>query len=216
MRNLLQLEESILSTNATLQNGFKIEEINQFQNEIFTSGVSKFQSSVKMSKIVKKSMEFFNSDVCKNQMQEEGISWTKEEFFMKLYGWKRAYGYKMLQVANIHTAKVNKFIRKMQEQRDNGQDTAETSISVENCLKFVRSENGEDVSNELPTPNPTIMKCFKMFNGVKKTITLKHNGDVKCQLETDEIELMIESLKTIILNNQGVNNEELTPVNNSM
>ena len=84
MRNLLQLEESVLSSNTTLQNGFKIEEINQFQNEIFTSGVSKFQSSVKMSKIVKKSMEFFNSTQCKEQMQEEGISWTKEEFFYEI------------------------------------------------------------------------------------------------------------------------------------
>ena len=206
MRNLLQLEESILSSNATLQNGFKIEEINQFQNEIFTSGVSKFQSSVKMSKIVKKSMEFFKSTQCQEQMQEEGISWTKEEFFMKLYGWKRAYGYKMLQVANIHTAKVNKFVRKMQEQRDNGQDTNETSISVENCLKFVRSENGEDVSNELPTPNPTIMKCFKVINGVKKSVSMKHNNEVKTDMSSTEIEMIITSLKQIILNNQCVDN----------
>jgi len=214
MRNLLQLEASVLNENAVLSNGFKVEEINQFQNEIFTSGVSKFQMSVKMSKIVKKSMEFFNSEECKTQMDEEGISWTKEEFFMKLYGWKRAYGYKMLKLSSIHSAKINKFIRKMQELRDNGQDTKETSISVENCLKFVRSESGEETT-EQTTPNITLLKCvFKSIEGSNKTITIKANGDTKCQLENEEIDTIIDHLKNIQLSQ--IPNEELTPVNNSM
>lgn len=196
MRNLLELEQSILNDNESLKNGLQVEKINEFQNEIFTSGVSKFQSSVKMSKVVKKSVNYFDSQECKNMMIEEGISWTKEEFFLKLYGWKKSYGYKMLKLSSIHTSKINKFIRKMTELRENGQDTKESSISVENCLKFIRSESGEETT-ETTTPNPIIFKSFMLFDGVKKTITIKNDGTIKSDLENDEIELMIEKLKEV-------------------
>jgi len=202
MRNLLELETSILETNETLRNGLKVNEINEFQNLIFESGVSKFQSSVKMSKIVSKSMEYFKSQECQEMFSEEGISWTKEEFFMKLYGWRRAYGYKMLKLATIHSAKIRSFVVKMQALRDSGEDTKESSISVENCLKFVRS-GGEDTNNESTTPNPTTLQMTCLIEGVKKKVVVKLNGQIKCNLTDSEIELQIEVLKQIILNNQA-------------
>tara|TARA_R110002020_G_scaffold325482_2_gene541062 strand:- start:1982 stop:2185 length:204 start_codon:yes stop_codon:yes gene_type:complete len=62
MRNLLDIENTILSENRALRDGFRVEEINENMNLIFEGGLSKFNSSVKMSKIVKKSMDFFNSE----------------------------------------------------------------------------------------------------------------------------------------------------------
>ena len=111
----------------------------------------------------------------------------------------------MLQVANIHTAKVNKFVRKMKTDRLEGQDTNETSISVENCLKFVRSDNGDETTTEPTTPNPTIMKCFKVINGVKKSVSMKQNYEVKTDMSSTEIEMIITSLKQIVVNNQCSN-----------
>tara|TARA_Y100000401_G_scaffold92022_1_gene77944 strand:+ start:19625 stop:20236 length:612 start_codon:yes stop_codon:yes gene_type:complete len=201
MRNLLELETSILAQNETLRNGLKLNEIHEHQNEIFTSGVSKFNSSVKMSKIVKKSMEFFNSEECKNVLFEEGISWTKEEFFMKLFGWKRAYGYKMLKLATIHSAKIRGFVNTMQSLRERGEDTQESSISVENCLKYVRErENGEDTT-EQRVVDVTFLKVAFTFEGVKKSLTMKQSGAIKTDMSGSELEQVREHIANVIVNN---------------
>ena len=78
MRNLLELEESVLRSDTTLQNGLLTEQINEFQNEIYQSGMSKFESSVKMSKIVRKSFDFFKSSG-KDLLEENGIYWSVDE-----------------------------------------------------------------------------------------------------------------------------------------
>ncbi len=200
MRNLLDIENTILSENRTLRDGFRVEEINENMNLIFEGGLSKFNSSVKMSKIVKKSMDFFNSEECQNQLNEEGISWTKEEFFMKLYGWKRAFGYKMLKLAEVHSSTVRSFVNKMKTLRDNGEDTKESSISVENCLKFVRG-GGEETNTEPTTPNPTTLQLTCLIDGVKKKFTIKANGDIKSNLTDSELNRQIEILNQIIVNN---------------
>jgi hypothetical protein len=138
---------------------------------------------------------------------EEGISWTKEEFFMKLFGWRRAYGYKMLKLATIHSAKIRGFVNTMQSLRERGEDTQESSISVENCLKYVRErESGEETNTEPTTPNPTALKMVCLINGVKKKVTVKLNGEIKCDLTDEELERQIEVLKQIVLNNQAQNN----------
>ncbi len=200
MRNLLDIENTILSENRTLRDGFRVEEINENMNLIFEGGLAKFNSSVKMSKIVKKSMDFFNSEECQNQLNEEGISWTKEEFFMKLYGWKRAFGYKMLKLAEVHSSTVRSFVNKMKTLRDNGEDTKESSISVENCLKFVRG-GGEETNTEPTTPNPTTLQLTCLIEGVKKKFTIKANGDNKSNLTDSELNRQIEILNQIIVNN---------------
>ena len=202
MRNLLELETTILTQNQTLRNGFRVEEINENLNQIFAGGLSKFNSSVKMAKVVKKSMDFFNSEECQNQLSEEGISWTKEEFFMKLFGWKRAFGYKMLKLAEVHSSTIRSFVNKMQTLRDNGEDTKETSISVENCLKFVRG-GGEETNNEPTTPNPTTLQMVCLIDGMKKKVVVKLNGQIKCDLTDEQLEQQIEVLKQIVLNNQA-------------
>jgi hypothetical protein len=202
MRNLLDIENTILSENRALRDGFRVEEINENMNLIFEGGLSKFNSSVKMAKIVKKSMDFFNSEECQNQLYEEGVSWTKEEFFMKLYGWKRAYGYKMLKLAEVHSSTIRSFVSKMQTLRDNGEDTKETSISVENCLKFIRG-GGEETNTEPTTPNPTTLQLTCLIDGVKKKVTIKSNGDIKSNLTPSELNNQIELLNQVIVNNNN-------------
>ena len=90
----------------------------------------------------------------------------------------------------------------MQTLRDNGEDTKESSISVENCLKFVRG-GGEETNNEPTTPNPTTLQMVCLIDGVKKKVTVKLNGDIKCHLTDEELERQIEVLKQIVLNNQA-------------
>lgn len=206
MRNLLELETTILTQNETLRNGFRVQEIHDHQNEIFTSGVSKFNSSVKMSKIVKKSMEYFNSEECKNTLNEEGINWTKEDFFMKLFGWRRAYGYKMLKLASIHSSKIRGFVNSMQTLRNRGEDTQESSISVENCLKYVRErESGEDTTEQREV-DVTVLKVAVIFEGVKKSLTIKQSGAIKTDMTRVELESVRELIANAILNNNLENN----------
>ena len=206
MRNLLELETTILTQNQTLRNGFRVQEIHDHQNEIFTSGVSKFNSSVKMSKIVKKSMEYFNSEECKNTLNEEGINWTKEDFFMKLFGWRRAYGYKMLKLASIHSSKIRGFVNSMQTLRNRGEDTQESSISVENCLKYVRErESGEDTT-EQREGDVTVLKVAVIFEGVKKSLTIKQSGAIKTDMTRVELESVRDRVTNVMQDNNIENN----------
>ena len=206
MRNLLELETTILTQNQTLRNGFRVQEIHDHQNEIFTSGVSKFNSSVKMSKIVKKSMEYFNSEECKNTLNEEGINWTKEDFFMKLFGWRRAYGYKMLKLASIHSCKIRGFVNSMQTLRNRGEDTQESSISVENCLKYVRErESGEDTTEQREV-DVTVLKVAVIFEGVKKSLTIKQSGAIKTDMTRVELESVRDRVTNVMQDNNIENN----------
>ena len=206
MRNLLELETTILTQNQTLRNGFRVQEIHDHQNEIFTSGVSKFNCSVKMSKIVKKSMEYFNSEECKNTLNEEGINWTKEDFFMKLFGWRRAYGYKMLKLASIHSCKIRGFVNSMQTLRNRGEDTQESSISVENCLKYVRErESGEDTTEQREV-DVTVLKVAVIFEGVKKSLTIKQSGAIKTDMTRVELESVRDRVTNVMQDNNIENN----------
>lgn len=206
MRNLLELETTILAQNETLRNGFRVQEIHEHQNEIFTSGVSKFNSSVKMSKIVKKSMEYFNSEECKNTLNDEGINWTKEDFFMKLFGWKRAYGYKMLKLASIHSSKIRGFVNSMQSLRNRGEDTQESSISVENCLKYVRErESGADTTEQREV-DVTFLKVAFTFEGVKKSLTMKQSGAIKTDMTRVELERVREYIANVMQSDNVENN----------
>ena len=47
MRNLLEIEAQTLLENEVLQSGLQTAQIESFQNEIYTSGLSKFESSEK-------------------------------------------------------------------------------------------------------------------------------------------------------------------------
>tara|TARA_R110002020_G_scaffold325482_2_gene541061 strand:- start:1575 stop:1943 length:369 start_codon:yes stop_codon:yes gene_type:complete len=122
---------------------------------------------------------------------------------MKLYGWKRAFGYKMLKLAEVHSSTIRSFVNKMQTLRDSGEDTKESSISVENCLKFVRG-GGEETNTEPTTPNPITLQLTCLIDGVKKKVTIKANGDIKSNLTDSELNKQIEILNQIIINN--VNN----------
>tara|TARA_R100001594_G_scaffold11802_7_gene26485 strand:- start:1076 stop:1714 length:639 start_codon:yes stop_codon:yes gene_type:complete len=212
MRNLLELEESVLSSDITLQNGLLTEQINEFQNEIYQSGMSKFESSVKMSKIVRKSFDFFKSSG-KGLLEENGIYWSVDDFAQKMFGWKRSYLYKMVKLSQVHTSKINKFKRDCTQLRERGEVVP---VSVENCLKTIRdTENG----NPQSTPRPISKVLFQVTrddnttNGRKKHLKIKGvaNADIQeegvittCEFDVDELRLCIREIELVIESiNQG-------------
>lgn len=157
MRNLLQIEVQTLQENETLQNGLQTAQIESFQNEIYTSGMSKFESSVSMSKVVAKSFEFFKESG-KGLLEENGIYWGVDEFAQKMFGWKRSYLYKMVKLSKVHTSRIKKFKRDCQDLRESGEVVA---VSVENCLKTIRDsvQSGQD---ETPQTRRQIVLSIKM------------------------------------------------------
>ena len=75
-------------------------------------------------------------------MDDYGVTWTKEDFYTKLYGWKKSFFYKMLKVGKLQNEQpevVAQFKSAVAEADANG-DSA--SMSVASLLKFA-SNGGE-------------------------------------------------------------------------
>ena len=138
MNNLLTNEVEMLNTHTSLKRGLQIEPLTDLQEVIDQSNTTKFDTSVKMSKLVLKSFKYFKSDVCKNILEEEGITWGVEEYSQKVFGWNKSFFYKMVKLGNTPTRQINKFNREVDRMKQEGTPVVR---SVENCLKLFKSNN---------------------------------------------------------------------------
>jgi hypothetical protein len=195
MNNLLTNEVEMLNTHTSLKTGLQIEPLTDLQQIIDQSNSTKFDTSVKMSKLVLKSFKYFKSDVCKNILEEEGISWGVEEYSQKVFGWNKSFFYKMVKLGNTPTRHINKFNREVDRMKQEGTPVVR---SVENCLKFVKELNTEGSGEEQTTMTPRTettlsikYKCETMDN----TFTFKIvNGEVKTDMSSGQIETLIGKL----------------------
>ena len=120
MNNLLTNEVEMLNTHTSLKRGLQIEPLTDLQEVIDQSNTTKFDTSVKMSKLVLKSFKYFKSDVCKNILEEEGITWGVEEYSQKVFGWNKSFFYKMVKLGNTPTRQINKFNREVDRMKQEG------------------------------------------------------------------------------------------------
>jgi len=179
MRNLLEIEVQTLLENEVLQSGLQTAQIESFQNEIYTSGLSKFESSVSMSKVVAKSFEFFKESG-KGLLEENGIYWGVDEFAQKMFGWKRSYLYKMVKLSKVHTSRIKRFKRDCQDIRESGEVVA---VSVENCLKTIR-ESVQSGQDETPQTRPQIVLNIKLDGA---TFKMYDNTETKSSMSLEQL-----------------------------
>ena len=194
MRNLLEIEVQALRDNSDLQTGLQVNAIEVFHSEIYSTGLSKFEKSVKMAKTVQKSVNYFKARG-KDTLEEMGIYWTMDDYAQKMFGWKRSYLYKMLRLSKVHANKINKYKRDCLALRESGEVVP---VSVENCLKAVNTSTDGDV---VPVPTvPTVLALSYFVNGVKNRLTLKGDGSLKTSLSIEEVNEVITLLNGAINN----------------
>ena len=81
MTNLLQNEQAFLEGNSTLN----FNRIRTLTTQLTEGKKKKFDISLKLSEYVKSTKEYFESTEGKDALLEEGITWTTEMMFMKIF-----------------------------------------------------------------------------------------------------------------------------------
>jgi hypothetical protein len=119
---------------------------NAFRRQITNAHKSKFGHTLTMAKLVVKAEEWFNSEDGKFKMQDAGLSWSKEEFGQKVFGWQKSFFYKVLKAGKLSEQIVDAFNTKCDEADAQGKDV---DRSLAGLLKFAQDfSDVETIINE--------------------------------------------------------------------
>jgi hypothetical protein len=204
MSNLLSIERSFLAL-AEVKQALNLQAINTLRRADSNAQKKKFENSLQLAKAVKQSFNWFSSEEGKAKCNEEGISWSNEEFFLKVFGWQKSFSYKLLKVGKLDDAIVENFNQRCIEVEARGEEAVR---SIENLLKFAKqvesggNEGGEGEEGgeggeggaEVETRSATIFTMT--FKHPDKNISVRINeaGEIKTTNSRDEIQSAINFL----------------------
>jgi hypothetical protein len=205
MSNLLSIERSFLAL-AEVKQALNLQAINTLRRADSNAQKKKFENSLQLAKAVKQSFSWFSSEEGKAKCNEEGISWSNEEFFQKVFGWQKSFSYKLLKVGKLEDTIIEKFNQKCVEVEARGEEAVR---SIENLLKFAKvvesgseeggeGEEGEGEGAEVETRSATIFTlAFKHPDG-NISVRINESNEVKTTNSPDEIRSAIAFLLSFI------------------
>ena len=145
MSTLLAIEESFLSQ-SDIKSALNLNDIKRIQKQITNAHKSKFGHTLTMAKLVVGAESWFTSEEGQTRMAEEGLSWTKEEFGQRVFGWQRSFFYKVLKAGKLSDQIINAFTTKCDEADAQGKDV---DRSLAGLLKFAQDfSEVETIINE--------------------------------------------------------------------
>tara|TARA_R110002126_G_scaffold167256_1_gene314992 strand:- start:33037 stop:33678 length:642 start_codon:yes stop_codon:yes gene_type:complete len=145
MSTLLAIEESFLSQ-SDIKSALNLNDIKRIQKQITNAHKSKFGHTLTMAKLVVGAESWFTSEEGQTRMADEGLSWTKEEFGQRVFGWQRSFFYKVLKAGKLSDQIINAFSTKCDEADAQGKDV---DRSLAGLLKFAQDFNDvETIINE--------------------------------------------------------------------
>ena len=145
MSTLLSIEESFLSQ-SDIKSALNLNDIKRIQKQITNAHKSKFSHTLTMAKLVVGAESWFTSEQGQTRMAEEGLSWTKEEFGQRVFGWQRSFFYKVLKAGKLSDQIINTFTTKCDEADAQGKDV---DRSLAGLLKFAQDfSEVETIINE--------------------------------------------------------------------
>ena len=211
MRNLLEIEERILR-NSAVKNGLNLTAISRVQRAVTNAKKQKFDKTIEMSKLVKDAFDWYTSDEGRAIFEEEGISWSNEEFFAKVFGWQKSFAYKVLKAGNLDDSIVERF----NELCDNAESEGhQVKRSLEALLKFAKESTaeggegeGEGGEGEEPQVEVVVPTAFTMsfkaslFDDSLRNVALRVDteGNVTTSATDEEIKIALEWLNQMLQN----------------
>jgi len=200
MNNLLTIEQHFLSTANAIE-GLKLRDLRRLTTADVNAQKKKFETSLQLSQVVAHGYEWFKSESGRATMQNEGISWTADDFALKVYGYQKSFFYKLVKAGKIADEKIEAY------------KTAETeNRTIEGLLKFDRTgetnataetdgeseTDGETDGESTPQPTNMITFTYKAPDGSKVSVKVDSRGLVQTQNTTAEIIEAINLLKQAI------------------
>jgi hypothetical protein len=198
MSNLLAIETAFLN-DSEVRTALNLTEIRTIQRGITNAKKKKFEQTLTLSGLVVKAFDWFSSEAGKAKMAEEGLTWSNEEFFNKVFGWQKSFSYKVLKAGKLSPVVVETFKTRCDQLEQQGE---EPNRSLEGLLKFAKmveqaeeGGNGEEGEGaEVETRSATIFTLA--FKHPDKNISIRINeaGEVKTTNSRDEIQSAINFL----------------------
>jgi hypothetical protein len=210
MSNLLSIETAFLSQ-SEIKNALNLNDIKRIQRQITNAHKSKFSHTLTMAKLVVKAEEWFNSEDGKFKMQDAGLSWSKEEFGQKVFGWQKSFFYKVLKAGKLSEQIVDAFNTKCDEADAQGKDV---DRSLAGLLKFaqdfsdvetiINEETGEEEISEEAIENAEVQErvetiftmSMKNPEGRNVAVRINANGELITRNDASEIAQAIAFLQS--------------------
>ena len=190
---LLSIESAFLSL-PEVKRSLNLQAINTLRRADSNAQKKKFENSLQLAKAVKESFNWFSSEEGKAKFNEEGISWSNEEFFQKVFGWQKSFSYKLLKVGKLEDTIVEKFNQKCAEVEARGEEAVR---SIENLLKFAKvvesgeqeggEGEGEGEGAEVETRSATIFTLAFKHPDKNISVRINESGEVKTTNSREEI-----------------------------
>jgi hypothetical protein len=199
MSNLLAIESAFLN-DSEVRTALNLTEIRTIQRGITNAKKKKFDQTLQLSHLVVNAFNWFSSEVGKAKMAEEGLTWSNEEFFNKVFGWQKSFSYKVLKAGKLPTEVVDTFKTKCDQLEQQGE---EPNRSLEGLLKFAKVvEQGEEGGNgeeggegaEVETRSATIFTMALKHPDKNISVRINEAGEVKTTNSRDEIQSAINFL----------------------
>jgi hypothetical protein len=196
MSTLLAIESHFLTTANAIE-GLKLRELRRLVTADLNATKKRFETSLQLSQIVAEGFEWYKSASGKATMANEGITWTAEEFALKVYGYQKSFFYKLVKAGAVETEKVEEY--KTYEPNNR---------TIEGLLKFVKSggksaegeggEEGEGETTERPT---TVFTLTYKTDAGNVSVRVDSTGVVKTTNTNEQIAEAIAFLQASLTNN---------------
>ena len=198
MSTLLAIESHFLTTANAIE-GLKLRELRRLATADMNATKKRFETSLQLSQIVAEGFEWYKSASGKATMANEGITWTTEEFALKVYGYQKSFFYKLVKAGAVETPKVEEY-----------KEFEPTNRTIEGLLKFIKSggkgadgEGGEEGEESTERPTTVFTMTYKTDAG-NVSIRVDSAGVVKTTNTNDQITEAIAFLLAS-MNNQSNN-----------
>lgn len=184
---------NILELSAVKSN-LQLNAINKLQGKLVNAQKSKFDASIELSVLVKKSVDWYKSEEGKAIFKANNVKWNMDELAQNAFGWKKAYMYRMLKASSIleeQPTTLAEFNAYIEEQDAVGKST---NRSIDAYIKFVEEgiptegeeveEEGEEVEEEAKT---VFTMSFKGEDGKNVAVRIDNAGNAVTTNEFGEI-----------------------------
>jgi len=175
MSTLLAIESHFLTTANAIE-GLKLRELRRVVSADLNATKKRFETSLQLSQIVAEGFDWYKSASGKATMANEGITWTTEEFALKVYGYQKSFFYKLVKAGAVETEKVEEY--KTYEPNNR---------TIEGLLKFVKSggqdaegKGGQDGEGEGEGEGETAERPTTVFTMTYKT----DSGNVSVRVDS--------------------------------
>ena len=177
MRNLLEIESDFLSSRE-VRNHLNLTRISALAQDIKDKRKSQFETSLKYAKLVNTGCEWIKSEEGQRQFQDNGITWSTEDFYKKALGISKAHFYRVMKVAKIQVESpeiVSQYKRQCTQAENNGENV-ERSVA-----ELIKIANGTSTGGNTTSQSETMIS-FSIKKGIMgekgKSIRFTTSGEM--------------------------------------